>query len=143
MKKVLFFMMIVSGLLFAQNEVTDESRCEIVFDNGVILKNVEVAMTKQKMAIGLAKREVIENAMIFVFPKEENLHFWMKDTLADISIGFIDENMNLFQIDEMKTATLDIHSSKQKAKYALELEKNGFEKRKVKVGNKIDSFKCK
>lgn len=143
MKKTLFLIPILFGLLFAQNKIDDNDKCEIIFNNNIILNNVEVAVSPEKMAIGLAKRKDVSSGMIFIFPKEEILHFWMKGTLVDISIGFLDKEMNLLQINEMKAGTLDIHSSTQKAKYALELERNGFEKLGIKIGDKIESFTCK
>ncbi|MDR0468054.1 MAG: DUF192 domain-containing protein [Campylobacteraceae bacterium] len=143
MMRILFFILALTGLIFAQDGIKDNERCKVRFDNGVVLRNVEAAVSSQKMATGLSQREDISDGMIFVFPEEDFLYFWMKDTLVDISIGFFDKEMTLLQVIDMSANTLDIHKSNKKAKYALELKKGSFEKLSIKAGDKIESLRCK
>jgi len=62
---------------------------------------------------------------------------WMKNTLIPLSVAFIDKDGFIINIEKMKPLTLDIHCSKAKAVYALEMNESWFEKNHVKPGDKI------
>lgn len=143
MKKLVLSLSIVCSTMFAQNSISDNQKCEIFFDNEVVIRDVETAVSSEKMAIGLSKREDVKNGMIFVFNNSQTLHFWMKDTLVDLSIGFFDKDGKLFQISKMKANTLDVHSSREPSGLALELKDGDFEKLGIKVGNSITNISCK
>ena len=101
--------------------------------------SVSVAETAEELQHGLMGVQAMpENqGMLFVFPKSGSWCMWMKNTLIPLSVAFIDKDGFIINIEEMKPLTLDIHCSKAKAFYALEMNESWFEKNHVKPGDKI------
>lgn len=110
--------------------------CDITFTGGTTLRNIPTASTPAEQAQGLSHREDITSGMLFVWPDAQLRSFWMKDTLKPISVGFIDENMVLFQIEDMQPMTKNLHFSMKKAKLALELPLGQYAANNIRVGNK-------
>ncbi len=52
---------------------------------------VEVAFRQKERTIGLMFREKLDSdhGMLFIYPQEQNLSFWMKNTRIPLSIAFI------------------------------------------------------
>lgn len=69
--------------------------------------------------------------------RNDGICMWMKNTLIPLSVAFIDKEGFIINIDKMKPLTLDIHCSKTKAVYALEMNESWFDKHNVKPGDKI------
>ncbi|MDN3512934.1 MAG: DUF192 domain-containing protein [Candidatus Brocadia sp.] len=105
---------------------------------GIELK-VELAITPEEQILGLMYRDSLADngGMLFVFPKERCLSFWMKDTRIPLSIAFIKANGRIVQIDSMKPYSLDSHVSREKVKYALEMNEGWFKAHKVKEGDTV------
>jgi uncharacterized membrane protein (UPF0127 family) len=103
---------------------------------------VEVADDLAEQAKGLMDRTTLgENrGMLFVFPEERELSFWMKHTLIPLSIAFIDSESRIIDIQDMKP--LDDkpphYVSAEPAQYALEVNQGFFEERGVRVGNRVE-----
>ncbi len=99
----------------------------------------EVAFTKKGRTIGLMFRDTldIDHGMLFIYPQEQSLSFWMKNTKIPLSIAFINSKEIITQIDFMTPYSLMSHTSKEKVKYALEMEQGWFKKNGIKVGNKV------
>ena len=100
---------------------------------------VEVAADNASREKGLMFRKHLpENSgMLFVMDRSDAVCMWMKNTLIPLSVAFIDNDSFIITIEEMKPLTLDIHCSKAKAFYALEMNESWFEKNHVKPGDKI------
>lgn len=112
----------------------------IIEINNKILK-VEIADTPEKREKGLMFRTTLnENeGMLFIFEKPQILSFWMKNTSIPLSIAFINEDFEIFQIEDMLPYDIiNLHNSKKPAKYALEVNKGWFEKNNIKIGDKIN-----
>jgi uncharacterized protein len=94
---------------------------------------VEVADDLTEQAKGLMDRTTLgENkGMLFVYPEERKLSFWMKNTLIPLSIAFIDSEKPLD--DEPPS-----YVSAEPAQYALEVNQGFFERRGVKVGDSVE-----
>ncbi|MBI4833736.1 MAG: DUF192 domain-containing protein [Planctomycetes bacterium] len=108
--------------------------------------NVEVAATADQRELGLMHRKNLpENSgMIFLYPEETPVRFWMKDTLIPLSIAFIKEDGTITQIADMKPLTEDTTWSRVAVKYALEMNKGWFKRNNIKEGDKVfipDSIK--
>jgi uncharacterized membrane protein (UPF0127 family) len=109
---------------------------------------VEVADTPEKSARGLMYRKNIgsNEGMLFVFPSEQLLSFWMKNTFVDLSIGYFSGRRILIEIKNMKAAKSEMqthfetYESSQPAQYALEMRLGWFEKNNIKVGDKLELF---
>jgi uncharacterized protein len=103
---------------------------------------VEIADDDAERARGLMHRTALaENrGMLFVFRREEQLSFWMKDTLIPLSIAFIDSEGRIVDIQNMKPLDDDPPSyvSAEPARYALEVNRGFFEERGVEVGDRAE-----
>ena len=100
---------------------------------------VELATTFEEQVLGLMYRNKLEEngGMLFVFPREKFLSFWMKDTRIPLSIAFIKADGRIIQIESMKPYSLDSHVSKEKAKYALEMNEGWFRVHNVGEGDTV------
>ncbi len=110
--------------------------------NGIRL-NVEVADTKELRKTGLMFRKKLkkDSGMWFVFDRREVLFFWMKNTFIPLSVAFIDTNYKIISIADM--SPLDesrSHSSFLPAKYAVEMNQGWFERKSIKVGDKVEGL---
>jgi uncharacterized protein len=103
---------------------------------------VEVADDLTEQAKGLMDRTTLgENkGMLFVYPEERKLSFWMKNTLIPLSIAFIDSERRIIDIQDMKPLDDEPPSyvSAEPAQYALEVNQGFFERRGVKVGDSVE-----
>lgn len=131
---------------FASADVVTFPRKTLQFSNGVKL-DVEVATTYQQKAQGLMLREKLPEGqgMIFIFPYEQTLSFWMKNTLIPLTIGYFDKNRVLIETHDMEPALgpvqdemLPRYPSARPAMYAVEVPKGWFTKKKI---NPKASFK--
>jgi uncharacterized membrane protein (UPF0127 family) len=100
---------------------------------------VEVVRTDEEKAKGLMFREKLgENeGMLFVFEREENLSFWMKNTRIPLSIAFIARNGKIVDIQDMEPFDLRSHVSARPAQSALEVNQGWFKKNGIEVGDSI------
>src|SRR5215203_1376185 len=103
---------------------------------------VEIANNPFERARGLMYRTALgeDRGMLFVYPGEQKLSFWMKNTLIPLSIAYIDSEGRIVDILDMKP--LDDKSphyvSSEPVQYALEVNQGFFEKRGVKVGDRVE-----
>jgi uncharacterized membrane protein (UPF0127 family) len=102
---------------------------------------VEVADDLAEQAKGLMDRTTLgENrGMLFVYPVERELSFWMKNTQIPLSIAFIDSERRIIDIQDMKPLDDEPphYVSAEPAQYALEVNQGFFEKRDVRVGDRV------
>ena len=100
---------------------------------------VEVADDVSEQAKGLMYRKALgeDRGMLFVYPDERELTYWMKDTLIPLSIAYIDSEERIVDIQDMKP--LDDrpphYESSEPAQYALEVNQGFFEENGVKEGD--------
>ncbi len=115
----------------------DVSKDGLVINGKAI--NVEIAATSDEKALGLMHRKSLpENSgMIFLYPEETPVRFWMKDTLIPLTIAFIKEDGTITQIADMAPKSEDIIWSRQAVKYALEMNQGWFKKNNIKEGDKV------
>jgi uncharacterized protein len=102
---------------------------------------VEYANTPALRERGLMFRERLpeDHGMLFIFPAEQPLAFWMKNTLIPLSIGYFDKRRTLVDVQEMVPAAIGdrlppSYPSKAPAMYALEMPQGWFKRNKVAVG---------
>ena len=103
---------------------------------------VEVADDLAEQAKGLMDRTMLgENrGMLFVYPEERELSFWMKNTLIPLSIAFIDSESRIIDIQDMKPLDDEPPSyvSAEPVQYALEVNQGFFEKNGVRLGDRVE-----
>jgi uncharacterized membrane protein (UPF0127 family) len=106
--------------------------------NGKII-NVEIALNNAERAKGLMKRKSLDpdSGMLFVFPYDRRLSFWMKNTSIPLSIAYISSDGVIKEIRDMKPFSLSPVNSKYSVKFALEVEQGYFDEIGVKPGDRI------
>ena len=84
---------------------------------------LEIANTDKSREIGLMHRDSMpaDHGMIFVFPTERRLGFWMKNTRIPLDILYTDRNGKVVLIATMKAFDLTSTDSVYPCKYAIEL----------------------
>ncbi|HEU5090206.1 MAG TPA: DUF192 domain-containing protein [Roseiflexaceae bacterium] len=101
----------------------------------------ELAVTGEQRQQGLMFRTSMpeDYGMLFVFPTDETLTFWMRDTHIPLSIAFIDAGGRILNLDDMQP--LDdktFHTSNGMARYALEVNQGWFAAHGVQAGDVVD-----
>jgi uncharacterized protein len=100
---------------------------------------VEIADDPWEEARGLMYRTALgeDRGMLFIFSDEQELSFWMRNTLIPLSVAYIDSGGRITDILDMKP--LDDkpphYVSSEPAQYALEVNQGFFDDRSVKVGD--------
>ena len=118
------------------------SKKHIVIIRGASLE-VEVAHNEYLRKAGLMGRSYLDmdQGMLFVFPQEDIQSFWMKNTLIPLSIAFIKANGKIIQISKMVpdkwNGKLANTISRERVKYALEVNQNWFENNEIKEGDTL------
>jgi len=130
------------SLLPAQPVVSPARYCQVVSERGQRLLAVPVADTDALRAQGLSRRNDVSSGMWFAFEQPQLLRFWMRDTWQPLSIGFIDEQGVVFQIEDMEPMTLAVHQSSRPAVAALELPQGGFAALDVVPGQRLALTQC-
>ncbi|MBV9452741.1 MAG: DUF192 domain-containing protein, partial [Rubrobacter sp.] len=101
---------------------------------------VEIADDPAKRQKGLMERTALaENAgMLFVFNREQQLSFFMKNTLIPLSIAYIDGGGRIVDIQDMQPLDETPHPSAAPARYALEVNQGFFREHDVEVGDTVE-----
>ena len=94
---------------------------------------VEYARTPDQWAQGLAGREKIESrtGMLFIFPQETILAFWMKGVKFPLDIIFINKDKRIVDLVTMQPCLVEscpTYTSKAPAQYVVEVP-SGFAQR--------------
>lgn len=136
MKKLFFILLIWALPAFASDSY------RIKLPNGLTI-NAEVAKDKQK---GLMNRTRLCRTcgMIFIYEKEGYYQFWMKDTLINLAMLWIDSKGTIVHIEKNAVPCLEkenpyndcpLYSPTAPAKYVLEVSPEAV--KDVKVGMKV------
>jgi uncharacterized protein len=101
---------------------------------------VEIADDAAEQQRGLMERtELGENSgMLFVYQEEQQLSFWMRNTLIPLSIAYIDADGQIVDIQDMQPLDETSHPSAEPAQYALEVNQGFFEEHGVQVGDTVE-----
>jgi len=100
----------------------------------------ELAASPEARKRGLMHRKEMGEAdgMLFVYPAERRLCFYMKNTLIPLDIAFINESGRIAEIRSMQPMDETPVCSGTKAKYALEVRRGFFDRRSITVGEKLE-----
>ncbi len=118
----------------------------IIADNKII--NIDISDNECKRELGLSGRNSLaDNAgMIFIFEKDGNYDFWMKDMnfpldmvwiSADFHIVGVEKNISPKTYDAANPKLSEIFGQNYIAQYVLELPAGYCDKNNIKVGDKI------
>ena len=97
---------------------------------------VEVARTTPEQAKGMMFRPRLgpDEAMLFVFDRDSNLKFWMKNTWVDLDLAYIDSAGRITQIERMKARLEEPVYSREPVRFVLEVPAGWFEGHGIKEG---------
>ena len=100
---------------------------------------VEVACTPRQRETGMMFRETLktDEGMLFVFPSDEELDFYMKNTCVPLSIAFIRANGVIANIAHMEAYSLETNRSRTACRFALEMPFGWFSVNGVAEGSKV------
>ncbi len=100
---------------------------------------LEIANDDEERATGLMNRPSMpaNHGMIFVFPGERSLAFYMKNTLIPLDIVYLDADGEVVSIHQMRPHDHTSIPARRPAKYAIELNKGTAERVGLKVGDKL------
>ena len=137
----IFLISVSPKTIFANHQLPEFTKtvCEITINKKEIKKiYIEIADTEKKRSYGLMNREeiMIDNGMLFIWDKSEKRNFWMKNTLLNLDLFFI--NMKGIIVGIYRNAkALDQKniSSNEKVKFVLEMNAGELKSR---VGDKLN-----
>ena len=101
---------------------------------------LEVANTDASRQKGLMERDSVpeDRGMIFVFPEERELAFWMKNTRIPLDIIYLNSGGQVVSVHQMKPYDRTSVPSARDAKYAIELNLGQAAKAGVKPGDVLN-----
>lgn len=102
--------------------------------------DAEVAVTRDARTRGLMWRYTLPDGtgMLFIFPRDQPLSFWMRNTLIPLDMIFIDGKGSIVSIQEnAEPRTLSSRPSTGPATYVLEVPGGWCAKNAVKAGNRV------
>ena len=107
---------------------------------GSISFQVETVQTEADRELGLMYRTDLtdQQGMLFVFESDQQLAFWMKNTLIPLSIAYIDSSGRIRQILDMKPQSLASVLADVPVRYASEVAQGAFARRGVMVGDQVN-----
>jgi uncharacterized membrane protein (UPF0127 family) len=109
-------------------------------DSVSVAITVEIARTEEERNNGLMHRKRLPDGegMIFVFDRDEQVSFWMKNTLIPLSIAFIAADGRIMEIRDMYPLDLTSVQSSRSVRYALETPQGWFSRAGISVGDVAD-----
>ena len=101
---------------------------------------VEIARTEEEKAQGLMYRKKLPDGegMIFIYDRDQQMSFWMKNTVIPLSIAFIASDGRIIEIKDMRPLDLSAVQSSRSVRYALETPQGWFDRAGVKPGDVIN-----
>jgi uncharacterized membrane protein (UPF0127 family) len=108
-------------------------------DATVVEITVETARTDEERANGLMFRKTLPDGqgMLFLFDRDQQLSFWMKNTVIPLSIAFITSDGYIVEIKDMQPNDLNSVKSSRSVRYALEVPQGWFRRVNVKAGDRV------
>ncbi len=103
---------------------------------------VEIAHTPATMSQGLMHRDHLpeDQGMLFLWPRDQVVGMWMKNTRIPLSVAFIDREYRILNIADMQPHSLQTHPSAGPARYALEVNQGWFARNGIEAGARIDDL---
>lgn len=108
-------------------------------DGSSVKVNVELAVKAEERNYGFMNRKNIPagTGMLFVFERDQQLHFWMKNTPHPLSIAYIDSSGLIRDIFDMTPFSLASTSSTRSVRFALEVPQGWFAAEGISTGDHI------
>lgn len=101
--------------------------------------SLELARTPEEHARGLMFRESMDgdHGMLFVFERQTNAAFWMRNTLIPLSVAYVGQDGVIVDIQDMQPLDETPHPPARPYWYALEVNQGWFAANGVAVGDTL------
>ena len=108
-------------------------------ESGAVHITAEIAKTNDERSRGLMFRKKLPDGkgMLFVFERDQQLSFWMKNTLIPLSIAFISSDGRIMEIKDMQPLSENTVQSSRSVRYALEAPQGWFSRAGVQAGDRL------
>ncbi|MCL2763405.1 MAG: DUF192 domain-containing protein [Treponema sp.] len=142
-RKLLFFIMFifVNAILVSCESQKLQTAVLVIERAGADAVEItaEIARTEEERNKGLMHRKKLPDGegMLFVFDRDQQLSFWMKNTIIPLSIAFISSDGRITEIKDMQPLDLNSVQSSRSVRYALEVPQGWFTRAGVKPGDKM------
>jgi uncharacterized protein len=126
----------------ANQPVSGDTGPRVIFPDGFVV-SVEIAADNEMRAQGLMFRDHIDpgKGMLFVFPQDDVMSFWMKNTRIPLDMIWIDSGRRVVGIKEnvppCKVADCPSYGPGVVARYVLEVGGGEAAKHQLKVGDPL------
>ncbi|MBI2132607.1 MAG: DUF192 domain-containing protein [Candidatus Tectomicrobia bacterium] len=135
----------VAFLLAAGAALAQGRPVPLAIEQGIrrVIVQAEIAETPRAREIGLMHRASLpeEAGMLFIYPEEQALSFWMKDTRIPLSIAFISAQGVITEILDMDPPRPGepprTHTSRGLNRYALEVNQGWFRRKGIEPGARV------
>jgi uncharacterized membrane protein (UPF0127 family) len=109
-------------------------------DSVSVAITVEIARTEEERSKGLMHRKQLPDGegMIFVFERDQQVSFWMKNTVIPLSIAFISADGRILEIRDMYPLDLNSVHSSRSVRYALETPQGWFDRSGIAAGDVVN-----
>ena len=100
---------------------------------------LEVAATPDARERGLMFRHFLppERGMLFIFPEDREVGFWMRNTWIPLSIAYLDSSFRIVRIRDLVPRDETTVPSGQPVRYALEVNRGWFARMGATVGSRL------
>jgi uncharacterized membrane protein (UPF0127 family) len=100
---------------------------------------VELATTSGQRQQGLMLRQSLpeQQGMLFLFPKQETIGFWMKNTYIPLTIAYLAEDGTVLELREAKPLDETILTPKQPYRWVLEVNQGWFDRNGLGPGARV------
>jgi uncharacterized membrane protein (UPF0127 family) len=114
----------------------------IATDGGAVTVSAEVAVTDSERAKGMMWRTRMDDGegMLFVYDRDIQMSFWMKNTLLPLSIAFISSRGEILEIYDMEPEDTHSVKSMRSSRYALEVPQGWFDRAGIRPGDLISGL---
>lgn len=104
--------------------------------------SVAIADTPKLQELGLSGHVKLapNEGMLFIFPRAQNVPFWMKDMLFPLDIIWFDENHKLVDVWENANPSSypEVRAPQKNAQYVLEVDAGFFQNHHLKIGDVLE-----
>ena len=141
MKRALcfLFLLLAAAVAFPAKKLTVKKITLQTSSGREVALRAEMALSPAEQQKGFMERKSIPDGtgMLFVFPVDQQLHFWMKNTPHPLSIAYIDRKGVIRDIFDMKPYSLSTVSSTVSVRYALEVPQGWFSRAGISQGDRL------
>lgn len=119
-----------------------EIRVRLRSEDGTVAEvRAEVADKREELSQGLMHRRSLpqDQGMLFVFPREGNYAFWMKNTLIPLDMIFINEARQIVGVVEnAQPHTTEPRAVAAPSRFVLEVNAGWVKRHRVAVGDRVE-----